>query len=391
MSNNTSIDVSEDSKFQDECEDDGGVLEDGVSTEETNNNEKKDETPKDKKMKGALQSLMKQMVSSKQPIYRMSLPICFSEPRSLLERFTDMGNFLDIFLQVSTIESEEQRFLEILKFYLSSWLQHKKDARNPFNPIIGEIHTCKWDHKDGSTTEYIAEQISHHPPSSAFCFYNKSKGVLLHSYLVPTSKFWGNSFESCMDGKLIFEVPKFEEEYIVDFPKFTVKGIVVGSLQTEVTGSTNLSCKKSGYFAEIEFKGRGMFKNKNSLLVKVRHPSSKKSLYTLEGKWDGTVNIINSKTNANTLFFDSNTPICQPILPPEDVQEENFSRRVWKHVIENINLDNEEEAQTQKHKVEEDQRVLAKSREGKPWSPTHFVKSDTTFMYSKLADIRNDC
>ncbi|KYQ90075.1 oxysterol binding family protein [Tieghemostelium lacteum] len=379
-----SVDISDDStKYQEEMEEQ--YLEEGVEDLDIN---RENDPHREKKMKGAIQSFMKQMVSSSPN--KMSLPICFSESRSLLEKFTDMGNYLDIFLNVPNIESPENRFLEILKFYVSGWFG-THGTRNPFNPVLGEIHHCKWEHRDSSVTEYIAEQISHHPPSSAFCFHNKTKGVLFHSFLSPQSKFWGNSFESSMEGKFIYEIPRFEEEYTVEAPKITVKGVVVGSLTTEVNGCTQLTCKKSGYTAEIEFRGRGLFKNKYCLLAKIKHSNSKKALYTLEGFWNGTINIINQKTAKTELFFDlANKVNHQPILPVDADQPDNFSRKVWKQVIHHLNIDNEDEAQNQKHAVEENQRVLAKSREGKPWTPNLFIKSDTTYLYSKLQDLKKD-
>ncbi|KAN0012645.1 hypothetical protein ACTFIU_007956 [Dictyostelium citrinum] len=333
--------------------------------------------------------------ASKQPFYKMSLPISYSEPRSFLEKLTDQGSYLDIFLKVKNIENEEDRFLEILKFYLSGWIQ-QKIAKSPFNPIIGETYQCKWVHTDGSTTEYIAEQISHHPPSSGFCMYNQQNGVIFHSYLSPTSKFWGNSLENSMEGKLVYEIPSLEEEYIVEAPKIVVKGVLVGSLSTETIGSTNLICKKTGYSAEIEFKGKGLFKSKHSLLVKVKHPSSKKALYTLEGKFDGTVSITSTKTGKTTTFFDINNETIQPTNLPSHELEENNSRVVWKHVIESLLNNNEDEASKQKTIVEENQRALAKTREGKPWIPKNFIKVDNdddqnnVYYYTKLIEIRKE-
>ncbi|EGC36929.1 hypothetical protein DICPUDRAFT_150556 [Dictyostelium purpureum] len=378
-------DISDDSKYQEGLEEE--VLEDEIDDDlDINGSE---ESPKIEGQKKT--GFIKQFVSSKQPFYKMSLPISYNEPRSLLEKFTDMGLFLDIFLKTPTVESEEQRFLEILKFYLSGWIQ-QKETKNPFNPIIGEVHTCKWEHAD-SCTEYIAEQISHHPPSSAFCFYNTEKGVILHSYLSPTSKFWGNSFESSMEGKIVFEIPSLDEEYIVEAPKIVVKGVVVGSLQTETIGSTNLVCKKTGYSAEIEFKGKGLFKNKTSMVAKVKHTSNKKSLYSLEGRWDGTVSITSTKSNDTTLFLDINSEGQKPILPTEDQQEDNYSRKVWKHVISKMLANNEDEAQNQKAMVEETQRNLAKSREAKQekWVPVNFSKnSQDTFTFNKLSEARKE-
>ncbi|KAK5580835.1 hypothetical protein RB653_000859 [Dictyostelium firmibasis] len=379
-------DISDESNICYEEEVEEEIIEDDLDI----NNDCQDSDDKKKNS-----SFLKQF-TSKQPFYKMSLPISYSEPRSFLEKLTDQGSYLDIFLKVKNIESEEERFLEILKFYLSGWIQ-QKIAKSPFNPVIGETYECKWVHKDGSTTEYIAEQISHHPPSSGFCMHNQQNGVIFHSYLSPTSKFWANSLENSMEGKLVYEIPSLDEEYIVEAPKIIVKGVLVGSLSTETVGSTNLICKKTGYSAEIDFKGKGLFKSKYSLLVKVKHQSSKKALYTLEGKFDGSVSITSTKTGKTTPFFDINSETTQPITLPSQELEENNSRVVWKHVIENLLNNNEDEASKQKTLVEENQRTLAKTREGKPWIPKNFTKCDNendedqnVYYYTKLIDIRKE-
>jgi Oxysterol-binding protein len=70
-----------------------------------------------------------------------------------------------------------------------------KELRNPFNPILGETFKCHYEHTD-STTHYIAEQISHHPPSTAFCVINESKGMYLNAYIRPSFRFKGNSLDT---------------------------------------------------------------------------------------------------------------------------------------------------------------------------------------------------
>lgn len=81
-------------------------------------------------------------------------------------------------------------------FYFFYWVLNLfKELRNPFNPILGEVFKCSYEHPD-STTKYIAEQISHHPPSSAFCVINEDKGMYLTAYIRPSFKFKGNSLES---------------------------------------------------------------------------------------------------------------------------------------------------------------------------------------------------
>lgn len=76
--------------------------------------------------------------------------------------------------------------IQIVKWYLSSYHAGRKSsvAKKPYNPVLGEIFRCHWDipnatapakpeavsdgpvpwcHKDQLT--FVAEQVSHHPPS----------------------------------------------------------------------------------------------------------------------------------------------------------------------------------------------------------------------------------
>ena len=75
------------------------------------------------------------------------------------------------------------------------------------------------------------------------------------------------------------------------------------------------------------------------------------------------------------LFFDAiNHPILQKIVPKEDDQDNNESRKLWNHVSKallkkDFNLANEE-----KFKLEEDQRHFAQVRSDNDldWQPNFF-------------------
>jgi hypothetical protein len=110
-----------------------------------------------------------------------------------------------------------------------------KGVKNPLNPILGEIFRCHWDFDDssadqinsnnkypdgfGQTTRshYFAEQLSHHPPHSAFVYYNnekvnqnnrvnnllKKQGVAATGNIAPSYvKFYGNSAETKIRGTI---------------------------------------------------------------------------------------------------------------------------------------------------------------------------------------------
>jgi hypothetical protein len=140
-----------------------------------------------------------------------------------------------------------------------------KGVRSPYNPILGEVFKCKWDHED-SRTEYVSEQITHHPPSSAFCIWNREKKTVIQAYVKAITKFFGNSVEATLTGNLSGYIYKFNEGYEMTYPKYLVKGVLFGTMHMELGGKSTLRCDQSGYFAEIEFKG----KKSNGLVGKIR-------------------------------------------------------------------------------------------------------------------------
>lgn len=57
----------------------------------------------------------------------------------------------------------------------------------PYNPILGEQFISSWKHatttatSSGSTTSFVSEQVSHHPPCSAIHMENKSANFVLEA------------------------------------------------------------------------------------------------------------------------------------------------------------------------------------------------------------------
>ena len=49
-------------------------------------------------------------------------------------------------------------------------------VKKPYNPILGEVFQCQYDWGDAGKTLYVAEQVSHHPPVSAFYSTNRKGG-----------------------------------------------------------------------------------------------------------------------------------------------------------------------------------------------------------------------
>lgn len=87
-------------------------------------------------------------------------------------------------------------------------LEQDKVAKKPYNPIIGEIFQCSWRlpvSEPGSsnviTMTFCGEQVSHHPPVSAFQISCPQRRMQLLGTVHTQSRFRGLSIYVNMIGK----------------------------------------------------------------------------------------------------------------------------------------------------------------------------------------------
>lgn len=147
------------------------------------------------------------------------------------------------------------RMKSVVKFYLSGFYKKPKGLKKPYNPILGEIFRCYWNHPNSdSKTFYIAEQVQHHPPITSFYVSNRKEGFCMFGTILARSKFYGNSVSAVMDGRVKLILLNRGEEYIMSMPYANCKGILIGKLTMELGGKVCIECPKTGYSAEIDFK-----------------------------------------------------------------------------------------------------------------------------------------
>lgn len=145
---------------------------------------------------------------------KVVLPTFILEPRSFLDKLSDYYYHADIlsrwdifppflsltkqmfisciFVNRAVLEDDPfTRMKTVVQWYLSGFYKKPKGLKKPYNPILGEVFRCCWKHPNGSTTFYIAEQVSHHPPISALYVTNRKDGFTLSATILAKSKFYG--------------------------------------------------------------------------------------------------------------------------------------------------------------------------------------------------------
>ncbi|XP_048123454.1 oxysterol-binding protein-related protein 8 isoform X2 [Alosa alosa] len=346
--------------------------------------------------KSLIWTLLKQ-VRPGMDLSKVVLPTFILEPRSFLDKLSDYYYHADFLSEAAVEENAYNRMKKVVKWYISGFYKKPKGLKKPYNPIIGETYRCVWLHPNTSSkTFYISEQVSHHPPVSAFYVSNRKDGFCLSGSILAKSKFYGNSLSAILDGEARLTFLNRGEDYVMNMPYAHCKGILYGTMTLELGGQITITCEKTGYSAQLEFKLKpflGSSDSVNQISGKIK--LGKEVLATLEGHWDSEIFINDKKTGEMETFWNPTPELRQSRLirctvAPEE-QGEFESERLWQHVTRAINNKDQTEATNEKFILEEAQRKSARERKAKceEWNPALFEQDSITGEWHyRYADTR---
>ncbi|RMC09923.1 hypothetical protein DUI87_12710 [Hirundo rustica rustica] len=329
--------------------------------------------------KSLIWTLLKQ-VRPGMDLSKVVLPTFILEPRSFLDKLSDYYYHADFLSEAALEENAYNRMKKVVKWYLSGFYKKPKGLKKPYNPILGEFFRCMWIHpRTNSKTFYIAEQVSHHPPISAFYVSNRKDGF-------------------CLSGSILAKSNSMLKAFVLagGFCFFSLGGILYGTMTLELGGIVNITCEKTGYSAAIEFKLKPFLGNNDSVnQISGKIKLGKEVLAFLEGHWDSEVIISDKKTGVSETFWNPTSDMKQRRLHRYTVkfeeQDDFESEKLWQQVTKAINNKDQTEATQEKYILEEAQRKSAKERKLKDeeWTCKLFDQDSVTGEWHyKYADTR---
>uniref|UniRef100_A0A182QKQ0 Oxysterol-binding protein n=1 Tax=Anopheles farauti TaxID=69004 RepID=A0A182QKQ0_9DIPT len=342
---------------------------------------------------------------------KVVLPTFILERRSLLEMYADYFAHPDLFLRIADLKEPRERMIQVVRWYLSAYHAGRKSsvAKKPYNPILGEIFQCHWDVpemptgddtsnvevKDGPVPwcrrdqlTFIAEQVSHHPPISAFYAEHYNKKISFAAHVWTKSKFLGLSIGVHNIGQGTVTLCDLNEEYIVTFPNGYGRSILTIPW-IELGGTITITCPQTGYRADIDFITKPFYGGKkNRIQGEIYGPNDKKSFVSIAGEWSGLMEYKfndGSKPSKFETFVDVNSiPIFKKKVRPVAEQDENESRKVWREVTAGLKMNDIEKATNAKFQVEQKQREEAKERKETfgEWETKYFKGVGESWIYT---------
>ncbi|RXN37280.1 oxysterol-binding -related 1-like protein [Labeo rohita] len=233
---------------------------------------------------------------------KITMPVIFNEPLSFLQRLTEYMEHTYLIHQANSLEDSMERMKCVAAFAVSAVASQWERTGKPFNPLLGETYELVSYHvftstfRDDLGFRLISEQVSHHPPISAFHAEGLQKDFVFHGSIYPKLKFWGKSVEAEPKGIITLELPKHNEAYTWTNPTCCVHNIIVGQLWIEQYGSVEVINHRTGEKCCLSFKPCGLFGKELHKVEGYILDKSKKKVCNLYGKWTECMYIVDPAT-----------------------------------------------------------------------------------------------
>ena len=232
--------------------------------------------------------------------------------------------------------------------------------KKPLNPVLGELFYGTWPDQNGrGTTKLLVEQVSHHPPITAYHITNESRNLTLSGHNAQKTSFSSGAIlvKQVGHATLTYAPPGKEvEKYLITLPRLRIDGIWYGAPYIELTDNGYIQ-SSTGYVSAIEYKGKGYFSGKaHSLKATLAQSHNPSAQVVVEGQWDTITKITAVKglkhaKNGET-FTDVTTPKEEITVAPLESQSEWETRKLWQNVSNGIRTGDFESASKDKTRIE---------------------------------------
>ncbi|KAF8335688.1 Oxysterol-binding protein [Cantharellus anzutake] len=353
---------------------------------------------------------VKAIASFSGDLYNMTAPPFILSPVSLTEYPSYWGERPSLFAAIADAPNEEERHVRVLKWFIST-LKGQYTTRNdqmgsekkPLNPALGELFYGHWPSVAGSGEQtLVVEQVSHHPPITAYIIENKSKGLVLQGHNAQKTSFSSSTLNVKQVGHALLTVTLpsgATETHLITLPKLRIEGIWYGSPYVELTENSYIA-SSSGYYSMIEYKGKGYFTGKSHSFKAFVYPPlpspasvaasgelptpSTTPKYVAEGTWTAT-----SKLKDGRIFTDVTGPRTEIIVSDISEQDPMETRRLWSEVSKGIRTGDFDLASREKTKIENAERQKRRDEAvaGTPWKLQHFVRIESDPEYARLGKL----
>ncbi|KAJ9629058.1 Oxysterol-binding protein 4 [Knufia peltigerae] len=343
--------------------------------------------------KGSWSSFLKSIASFNGDLSSLTAPAFILSTQSLVEFSAYWAENTSLFVAPTQEQDPAKRALLVVKWLLNTLKQQYcsrseklGSEKKPLNPFLGELFLGSWDDEFGQT-RLVSEQVSHHPPVTAYCITNDKYRIRLQGYNGQKASFSRTIHVKQIGHALLTLYPPgsdIPETYLITLPALHIENLIYGAPFVELGKFIHIA-STSGYVAKIDFSGRGWLSGKKNTftasLWKDGEGSEKSPIFTGDGQWSESFTLKEGegkRAKEIITFAPKDANLAKLNVAPVDQQDLFESRRAWSNVAQSIEKGDMDAASHFKSRIENAQRALRKKEqeEGRKWERVFFSQAD---------------
>jgi len=215
---------------------------------------------------------------------KITMPVIFNEPLSFIQRIVEYMEYSSLIKQASQSDDSITRLEYVTTFAISALASQFERLGKPFNPLLGETFEYK---REDLGFHWMSEQVSHHPPVSAFCALgtDDKHPFEFRGCCDPKIRFWGKTVNIEPRGHVVLDLVGRKESYTWTNPSLSVHNIVVGKMWMEQHGVIEIMNLTTKEKCVVEFKSYSWFTNDLNKIEATCYDAKGAKVRVLVGDW----------------------------------------------------------------------------------------------------------
>lgn len=357
--------------------------------------------------RGSWTTFLKSIASFNGDLASLTAPAFILSSQSLVEFSAYWTENQELWIAPTKEPDPAKRAMLVLRWLINTLHQQYcsrsekfGNEKKPLNPFLGELYLGHWEEGDLGRTELVSEQVSHHPPVTAYCITNEQNRIQLQGYNGQKATFSRTIHIKQIGHSLLTLYPPGSDEpetYLITLPALHIENLIYGAPFVELGKYTHVT-SSSGYTAKIDYSGKGWLSGKKNsftaALWKEGEGSEKRPLYSLEGQWSDTFTIKEGDGGKRAKEVESitakNVKLSKLVIAPMEEQDVMESRKAWGHVAKSIEKGDMDATSFYKSRIENAQRALRRKEqdENRTWQRVFFSQPDDDGGSVRSADAR---
>eukprot|EP00826_Nyctotherus_ovalis_P031555 TRINITY_DN2523_c0_g1_i5.p1 TRINITY_DN2523_c0_g1~~TRINITY_DN2523_c0_g1_i5.p1 ORF type:complete len:354 (-),score=104.31 TRINITY_DN2523_c0_g1_i5:116-1177(-) len=231
----------------------------------------------------------------KEDLRSLSLPMCFNEPISMLQRMAELMESQSLLVRANGDSDSLRRMAHVAVFNAAQYGSVVGRKLKPFSSLLGETFELV---ADGY--KFFGEQVSRHLSAC----HAESDDYEVHFDTCLANSFWAQSLIFKSLGEINITLKGTKEHYVLDRPDVSAQNIISGNLYLDCSGTSTAVNMKTSEKCVLDFHGKGWSESSYGMLDGFVFNAAGEKVIEIKGKWTQSIWMTDLRTGRTEMLWE---------------------------------------------------------------------------------------